>query len=58
MVSQNGTKKKKESLINGSLAIKSHASRIKVLTQGKYKDDDMELSAKTSSTFYSNNAKV
>lgn len=50
--------KKTESLVNGSLAIKSHASRLKVLTLGKGREDDGEMSAKTCSTFHSNNARA
>jgi len=49
------TKSKKESFINGSLAIKSHASWMKVLTSGKYNDDEMGMSAKTSSTLHTAN---
>lgn len=48
-------KGKKESFVNGSLAIKSHASRMKVLTSGNFKDEEIELSQKTASTIHSNN---
>jgi len=45
---------KKESFVNGSLAIKSHASRMKVLTSGKLRDEEIELSQKTASTLHTN----
>ena len=42
-------KSKKESFVSGSLAIKSHASRLKVLTKHT-RDEDGDLSQKTAST--------
>ena len=55
--SKDHRKVKQENFVNGSLAIKSHASWMKILTVGKHWDDEMELSEKTSSTLHTANAR-
>ena len=45
---------KTELYVNGSLAIKAHASRIKVMTSKLDQYGDEETSQKTSSTFFTN----